>query len=274
MDREGIEKRIRHLREELNHHNYRYYVLDDPAVTDREYDDLMRELVRLETEHPEFADPASPTQRVGSRPLDAFSTVKHSIPMLSLQNAMDEEEVRDFHRRVAKLLGTRDVEYVMEVKIDGLAVELVYIDGVFTLGSTRGDGYVGEDVTQNLRTIRAIPLRLGTEGDAPPPERLEALPPAEEPGLGTEEVRFEDEVPAVRERRGRRPLVEQVVEARGERRGHDERERGVQREGQEERLPGPCSREESPRPEDGERIALHRAAPGRAATSAKSSRTF
>jgi len=161
MDREGIEKRIRHLREELNYHNYRYYVLDDP------------ELVRLETEHPEFADPASPTQRVGSRPLDAFSTVKHSIPMLSLQNAMDEEEVRDFHRRVAKLLGTRDVEYVMEVKIDGLAVELVYIDGVFTLGSTRGDGYVGEDVTQNLRTIRAIPLRLGTEGDAPPPERLE-----------------------------------------------------------------------------------------------------
>jgi DNA ligase (NAD+) len=173
MDREDIEKRIGHLREELEYHNYRYYVLDDPAVTDREYDDLMRELTRLETEHPEFADPASPTQRVGSRPLDAFTSVPHSIPMLSLQNAMDEEEVRDFHRRVTKLLGTSDVEYVMEVKIDGLAVELVYIEGIFTLGSTRGDGNVGEDVTQNLRTIRAIPLRLRTDGDAPVPSRLE-----------------------------------------------------------------------------------------------------
>ncbi len=173
MNREDVERRIGHLRKELEYHNHRYYVLDDPAVTDREYDDLMRELTRLETEHPELADPASPTQRVGSRPLDAFSSVKHSIPMLSLQNAMGEEEVRDFHRRVTKLLGTSDVEYAMEVKIDGLAVELVYIDGVFTLGSTRGDGYVGEDVTQNLRTIRAIPLRLRTDGDVPPPARLE-----------------------------------------------------------------------------------------------------
>jgi DNA ligase (NAD+) len=173
MNREDVEKRIGHLRKELNYHNYRYYVLDNPAVTDREYDDLMRELTLLETEHPEFADPASPTQRVGSRPLDAFSTVKHSIPMLSLQNAMDEDEVRDFHRRVTKLLGTSDVEYVMEVKIDGLAVELVYIDGIFTLGSTRGDGYVGEDVTQNLRTIRSIPLRLRVDGGVPVPARLE-----------------------------------------------------------------------------------------------------
>jgi len=173
MSREDAEKRIAYLRKELEYHNYRYYVLDDPTVTDREYDDLMRELTRLETEHPELADPAAPTQRVGARPLDAFTSIPHSIPMLSLQNAMNEDEVRDFHRRVTKLLGTNDVEYVMEVKIDGLAVELVYIDGVFTLGSTRGDGYVGEDVTQNLRTIRAIPLRLRTDGDAPVPSRLE-----------------------------------------------------------------------------------------------------
>lgn len=173
MDKEEIGKRIEHLRKELEYHNYRYYVLDDPAVTDREYDTLMRELTVLETEHPEFADPNSPTQRVGTRPLDEFRTVSHTVPMLSLQNAMTEEEVRDFHRRVTKLLGADEVEYVMEVKIDGLAVELVYIDGIFTLGSTRGDGYVGEDVTQNLRTIRAIPMRLRRDGKTPLPERLE-----------------------------------------------------------------------------------------------------
>ncbi len=173
MDKEEIGKRIEHLRKELEYHNYRYYVLDDPAVTDREYDALMRELTVLEAEHPEFADPNSPTQRVGTRPLDEFRTVPHTIPMLSLQNAMTEEEVRDFHKRVTKLLGTDEVEYVMEVKIDGLAVELVYIDGIFTLGSTRGDGYVGEDVTQNLRTIRAIPMHLRSDGNVPLPERLE-----------------------------------------------------------------------------------------------------
>ncbi len=173
MDRDITEKRIYQLRKELEHHNYRYYVLDDPTVTDREYDDLVRELARLEDEFPEFADPNSPTQRVGAQPLDAFTSVPHSVPMLSLQNAMTEEEVRDFHKRMTKLLGTDDVEYVMEVKIDGLAVELVYIDGVFTLGSTRGDGYVGEDVTQNLRTIKAIPMRLQTDENTPLPERLE-----------------------------------------------------------------------------------------------------
>jgi len=173
MDRDITEKRIYQLRKELEHHNYQYYVLDSPVVTDQEYDNLLRELARLEDEFPEFADPNSPTQRVGARPLDAFTSVPHSVPMLSLQNAMTEEEVRDFHKRVTKLLGMDDVEYVMEVKIDGLAVELVYIDGVFTLGSTRGDGYVGEDVTQNLRTIRAVPMRLRTDENTPLPERLE-----------------------------------------------------------------------------------------------------
>ncbi|MBP1748149.1 MAG: ligA [Deltaproteobacteria bacterium] len=172
MEKENRRKEIEKLRKELEYHNYRYYVLDHPVITDQEYDGLLRELIRLEAENPEFADPGSPTQRVGAEPLDAFRTVPHTVPMLSLQNAMTEEEVGDFHKRVVKILGTADVEYAMEVKIDGLAVELVYIDGLFTLGSTRGDGYVGEDITQNLRTIRAIPIRLHSE-DIPIPERLE-----------------------------------------------------------------------------------------------------
>ncbi|HOC46129.1 MAG TPA: NAD-dependent DNA ligase LigA, partial [Syntrophorhabdaceae bacterium] len=172
MEKEKISENIEKLRNELEYHNYRYYVLDDPVVTDQEYDHLLRELARLEAENPEFADPNSPTQRVGAEPLDVFRTVPHTVPMLSLQNAMTEEEVRDFHKRVIKALATADVEYVMEVKIDGLAVELVYIDGLFSLGSTRGDGYIGEDITQNLRTIRSIPIRLRSE-DIPIPARLE-----------------------------------------------------------------------------------------------------
>ncbi len=172
MEKEKIREKIDVLRKELEYYNYRYYVLDDPAVTDQEYDGMFRELARLEDENPEFADPDSPTQRVGAKPLDSFNSVPHTVPMLSLQNAMTEDEVRDFHKRVVKALGTDDIEYALEVKIDGLAVELVYIDGVFTLGSTRGDGYVGEDITQNLKTIRAIPIRLRSE-DAPAPARLE-----------------------------------------------------------------------------------------------------
>lgn len=172
MEKEEAQKRTEQLRRELEYHNHRYYVLDDPSITDGEYDALMRELTGLEAEYPEFADPNSPTRRVGAAPLDEFQSVPHNVPMLSLQNAMTEDEVRDFDKRVRKLLGTDSVEYVMEVKIDGLAVELVYVKGVFTLGSTRGDGYVGEDVTQNLRTIRAIPMRL-TAGGRPVPERLE-----------------------------------------------------------------------------------------------------
>ena len=172
MEKKDIREKIEELRKELEYHNHRYYVLDDPIITDQEYDRLLGELARLEAENPEFFDPNSPTQRVGAAPLDAFKTVPHTIPMLSLQNAMTEEEVRDFHKRVVKTLGTGDVEYAMEVKIDGLAVELIYVDGVFTLGSTRGDGYIGEDITQNLRTIRSIPMRL-RQDDIPAPERLE-----------------------------------------------------------------------------------------------------
>ena len=173
MEREEARSHIETLRKDLDYHNYRYYVLDNPVVSDAEYDRMMRELQTLEEEFPEFVTSDSPTQRVGAKPLDEFSTVSHTVPMLSLANAMTAQEVVDFDRRVKKLLDVREVEYVMEVKIDGLAVELVYIDGVFTLGSTRGDGYTGEDITQNVRTVRSIPMRLRGDQGVPIPERLE-----------------------------------------------------------------------------------------------------
>jgi DNA ligase (NAD+) len=173
MTEAEAQKRIEHLRQEIEHHNHRYYVLDDPAITDAEYDRLMAELVGLEEAFPALTDDLSPSQRVGAKPLDAFPTVAHTIPMLSLSNAMAEEEVRDFDRRVRKLLGVDAVDYVLEAKIDGLAVELVYEGGRFILGSTRGDGFVGEDVTQNLKTIKAIPMRLMEGPSAPVPERIE-----------------------------------------------------------------------------------------------------
>lgn len=173
MDKEKARERIDDLRRQLDYHNYRYYVLDDPIVSDAEYDRLMRELEDLEEQYPEFLTPNSPSQRVGAKPLEEFSTVTHTLPMLSLQNAMDADEVIDFDKRVKKLLGVTDVDYVMEVKIDGLAVELVYINGEFTIGSTRGDGLTGEDITQNLRTIKTIPMRLLREHDLPIPDRLE-----------------------------------------------------------------------------------------------------
>lgn len=173
MDHNQAKTTIEKLKQDIEYHNYRYYVLDDPQITDAEYDRLMRELARLESEYPEFFDPNSPTQRVGAKPLEAFSTVSHTVPMLSLQNAMSVEEIRDFDKRTRKLLDTDSVEYVIEVKIDGLAVELVYINGIFTLGSTRGDGYTGEDVTQNLKTIRSIPMTLLKHNADIVPERLE-----------------------------------------------------------------------------------------------------
>lgn len=169
------ERRIQELRDFLHYHNHCYYVLDSPEISDQEYDRLLRELEDLEKEHPDLVTPDSPTQRVGAPPLQAFATVTHTMPMLSLGNAFSEHELLDFDRRVRKLL--RDdsgLEYVAEAKLDGLAVELVYVDGVFTLGSTRGDGTRGEDVTQNLRTIRSIPLKLfWKKGTAKLPSRLE-----------------------------------------------------------------------------------------------------
>jgi DNA ligase (NAD+) len=173
MDKDQRQTKIENLRKSIEYHNHRYYVLDDPGISDAEYDRLMRELTDLETAYPEFFDNNSPTQRVGAKPLEAFSTVLHTIPMLSLQNAMSIEEIRDFDKRVKKLLDVDSVEYVIEAKIDGLAVELVYVNGVYTLGSTRGDGSTGEDVTQNLKTIRSIPMNLLKEGTNVIPKRLE-----------------------------------------------------------------------------------------------------
>ena len=173
MTTEALKKRVDKLREEIEYHNYRYYILDQPEISDAQYDRLMRELEKIEEEYPELHSPNSPTQRVGAPPLEAFEIVRHSIPMLSLANAFDESEARDFDKRVKKFLGSAaDVEYVVEPKLDGLAVELVYERGQFIVGSTRGDGVNGENITQNLRTIKTIPLQL-IRKEVPAPERLE-----------------------------------------------------------------------------------------------------
>lgn len=162
--------RAAELRKLLEHHNHRYYVLDDPEVSDAEYDALLNELRDLEAKHPELLTPDSPTQRVGGRPLERFAPVEHLQPMLSLANARNEEELRAWEQRVRNLMAKQELDdgnlrYVTEPKIDGLAISLVYRDGVLVRGATRGDGEIGEDVTQNLRTVKAIPLRV--EG-APP----------------------------------------------------------------------------------------------------------
>jgi DNA ligase (NAD+) len=157
--------RAERLRQELEHHNRRYYVLDDPEIGDAEYDRLFRELVELEQGHEELRRPDSPTQRVGAPPLPEFAEVRHRAPMLSLGNAFEEEEVRAFDRRVREALGVAEVEYAVEPKFDGLAISLAYRDGGFAQGATRGDGATGEDVTPNLRTVRSIPLRLPQAAD-------------------------------------------------------------------------------------------------------------
>ncbi len=173
MSKESIRKEILHLREEIEKHNYRYYVLDDPLVSDATYDELFRKLVQMEKEHPEFASPDSPTQRVGAAPLEKFGTVRHTIPMLSLNNAHDRDEMAEFDDRIRRFLKTSEpIEYMVEPKIDGLAVECVYERGRLVVGSTRGDGVNGEDITQNLKTIRSVPLALHRSKHGVP-ERLE-----------------------------------------------------------------------------------------------------
>jgi DNA ligase (NAD+) len=157
-------KRAAQLRRQIEHHNYLYYVQDAPAISDAEFDALFRELQTLEEAHPELATLDSPTQRVGARVQTDFAPVAHTVPMLSLNNALSEEEAAAFDRRVREGLGLDEVEYAAEPKFDGLAVTLTYEDGVFVQGATRGDGYTGENVTPNLRTVRAIPLRLAAEG--------------------------------------------------------------------------------------------------------------
>ncbi len=167
-NRDEAARRAAELRTEISRHDYLYYVLDAPEIPDAEYDRLMRELKSIEATYPDLVTPDSPTQRVSGQPATAFATVRHTVPMLSIDNAFDEAEVRDFDRRVREILGSEEggagpaetVEYVAELKIDGLSISLRYEDGVFVQGSTRGDGEVGEDVTQNLRTIRSIPLDL------------------------------------------------------------------------------------------------------------------
>jgi len=169
-----IKAEVDELRRELTLHNHRYYVLDDPVVSDAEYDRLFRRLVELETQHPELQDPHSPTQKVGAPPLTVFAQVRHSLPMFSLANAVSREEMQEFEDRARRLLKTSEpIEYVAEPKIDGVAVELAYENGKLVVGSTRGDGTTGEDITQNLKTVRAIPLTLQTHGSHRTPARLE-----------------------------------------------------------------------------------------------------
>jgi len=166
----AIQKQINDLRMQLNDHNYRYYVLDDPLISDSEYDQLFRELQKLETDNPNLITEDSPTRRVGAEPLSSFGSWTHRMPMLSLANAMNEDELAAFDTRVKKGLDTeKDLEYMAEPKLDGLAVELVYENGFFVNGSTRGDGITGEDITQNLKTIAAIPLSLRKNGQKNPP---------------------------------------------------------------------------------------------------------
>jgi DNA ligase (NAD+) len=196
-----IQERVERLRKVLRYHSYRYYVFDEPEISDAEYDALMAELKELESAHPELVTVDSPTQRVGAEPLPEFEKVEHRRPLLSLDNAFDVEEVRAWEKRVHRLLGDGQVSYVVEPKIDGLAVSLIYEEGLFVQGSTRGNGFVGEDVTQNLRTIPAIPLRIPLEGDEPAPPYLEARGEVYMP-----KDRF-DEMNRLREEEGERPFA-------------------------------------------------------------------
>ncbi len=159
----SIVKQIEKLREELRYHEHLYYVLDQPRISDAEYDGLMRQLQELEAKHPEFASPDSPTQRVGGKPREGFIKVRHSSPMLSLDNALNEEELLAFDRRVRDLLKGEPYRYVAELKLDGLSLAIHYEKGAFQRALTRGDGFVGEDVTENTRTIRSVPLRVALE---------------------------------------------------------------------------------------------------------------
>ena len=174
MSNRDVRTEIEELRQKINHHNHLYFVLDSPEISDADYDILMRRLTSLENDNSDLITPDSPTQRVGAAPLETFGTVEHTIPMLSLGNAFSHDELREFDVRVRKGLGVGEemVDYIVEPKYDGSAVELVYENGLLVFGSTRGDGVRGEDVTQNLKTIRSIPLRLKDGPGAP--ARLEA----------------------------------------------------------------------------------------------------
>jgi DNA ligase (NAD+) len=170
MDRDESGRRHQELCRQLHRHNYLYYVLDQPEISDAEYDRLFRELLDIEKRFPELASPDSPSQRVGAPPLEKFETVRRALPMLSLENALDEAEMREFDARIRRFLATEEeIDYVCELKLDGVAVELVYEQGKLVTGSTRGDGTTGEKITENLKTIPSVPLVLAQ----PPPPLLE-----------------------------------------------------------------------------------------------------
>ncbi len=174
MDQEAGRQRIEELRRKIDYHNRRYYQFDDPEITDAEYDGLLRDLIDLENRFPDAVTPDSPTQRVGAPPLERFSPVTHLTPMLSLANAFSEEEIRDFDERLRRMLDVSGtISYVAEPKIDGVAVSLIYEEGLLTVGSTRGDGITGEDVTLNLKTVRSVPLKLNEPSPVPVPGRIE-----------------------------------------------------------------------------------------------------
>ncbi|MGZ3580112.1 MAG: NAD-dependent DNA ligase LigA [Syntrophales bacterium] len=174
MDKAAAIKRIKELRDSINYHNKRYYQLDDPEISDAEYDRLMKELLDLEGRFPDIDVSESPSQRVGAAPLEKFATVSHLTPMLSLANAFSEQDILDFDERIKRFLGANEkITFVVEPKLDGTAVNLIYDTGVFTVGATRGDGEKGEDVTQNLKTIHSIPLRMKKGKESITPERIE-----------------------------------------------------------------------------------------------------
>jgi len=174
MDTKTAIKRIEELRKLSNYHNRRYYQFDDPEISDAEYDRLMKELIDLENKFPEVDTSDSPTQRVGAAPLEKFAAVTHLTPMLSLANAFSDQDILDFNERIKRNLHTREnIRFVAEPKLDGAAVNLIYENGVFSVGATRGDGEKGEDVTQNLKTIKSIPLRMKKSKKSPTPEKIE-----------------------------------------------------------------------------------------------------
>lgn len=183
---ESIEQQLTELRTTLRHHEYLYHVMDAPEIPDAEYDRLMRELRELETKHPELITPDSPTQRVGAAPLAAFSQIRHEVPMLSLDNVFDEESFLAFNKRVQdRLKNNEKVTRCCELKLDGLAVSILYENGVLVSAATRGDGTTGEDITSNVRTIRAIPLKLHGENI---PARLEVRGEVFLPQAGFEKI--------------------------------------------------------------------------------------
>ncbi|MBW2620020.1 MAG: NAD-dependent DNA ligase LigA, partial [Deltaproteobacteria bacterium] len=170
----SVIKKVEDLRKALHRHNYRYYVLDDPEISDSEYDRMMQELIRLETDYPGLSSPDSPTLRVGAPPLNKFETVEHSVPMLSLNNGFKDSDIIEFDLRIKRNLNVdSDIIYTAEPKLDGVAIELVYENGRLVTASTRGDGFKGELITSNARTIPSVPMVLESKEDKNIPSRLE-----------------------------------------------------------------------------------------------------